>query len=146
MSSDEELVARLRGLLAEHDPVPPEVVDAAQDSYAWRTVDAELARLAADSLLVTDRVRGDPARLLTFRADGTTVEVEVSESVGRLRVLGQVMPPFEGRLRVEQPGSTIEVEVGRLGRFAVENLRPGPTRLRWTPTGDRLLCTEWTVL
>ena len=146
MSPDEDLLARLRGLLADDDPVPPEVLAAAGDSHAWLDIDAELARLVADSLLVAETVRGDTARLLTYRAGTLTVEVEVSESAGRLRILGQLMPPTPARIRAEQPDGRTEVEAGPLGRFTFENLRPGPTRFVSTLPGDRPVYSEWTVL
>ncbi len=148
MPPDEDLLASLRGLLADDDPVPPEVVAAAEDSHVWYDVDAELALLVADSLLAAEAVRGDSARLLTFRAGTVTleVEVEVSGPAGRLRILGQLMPPTQARVRAEQPDGGAEVAAGPLGRFTFENLPPGPTRFVSTPAGDRPVYTEWTVL
>ncbi len=146
MPTDEDLLARLRALLADDDPVPPEVVAAAQESHSWYDLDAELARLIADSLLAAESVRGDSTRLLTYRAGTRTIELEVSESAGRLRILGQLMPPTPARVRAEQPRGGTEVEAGPLGRFTFEDLRPGPTRFVSTSPGDRPIYTEWTVL
>jgi hypothetical protein len=144
--AEDELLARLRGLLTGDDPVPPEVVAAAEDSHSWYAIDEELARLVADSLLATDAVRGDSARLLTYRAGARTVEIEVSESAGRLRILGQLLPPAQARVRAEQPGTGVEVAAGPLGRFTIENLPPGPTRFVCAPAANPPVCTEWTVL
>jgi hypothetical protein len=157
MPADDELMARLRDLLAEDDPVPPLVVSAARESLSWRTIDAELARLVADSLvadslLATAEVRGDAARLLTYQVDEIVIEVEVTETSGRLRVVGQLVPPMVARVQAEQPGGSVEVHADRLGRFTAEGVLRGPTRFACTPvdddgvqTGPPVL-TEWTLL
>ena len=48
----------------------PSVLAAARGSFTWRTIDAELAELAYDSALDTERLTAvrsaDTARLLTF--------------------------------------------------------------------------------
>lgn len=146
MSSDDDLLARLEALLADDDPPPAAVVAAARDSYRWRDIDAELASLTADSLLAAEAVRGEQARLLTYRAGGITIEVEVTESAGRLRVLGQLVPPRAARVRIEQPQRAVEADVRELGRFRAEELPPGPTRFVCTPAGASPVRTEWTIL
>ena len=142
---DDELLARLAAELADDDPVPPLVLAGARDSLAWRTVDAELARLVADSLLATADVRGDETRLLTYQAGAVVVELEVTEVDGRVSVAGQLVPPAPARIRVEQPGGVVEVDADRFGRFTVEGLNPGPTRFACTGDGP-LALTEWTLL
>jgi hypothetical protein len=144
--SDDELLGRLRVLLAEDDPVPAEVVSAARDIHSWPRIDAELARLVEDSLLSATAVRGDAARLLTFQADAVSLEIEVTEAAGRLQILGQVLPPTAAQIRVEQPGDGVDVSVGQLGRFTAENLRPGPTRFICTLAEQAPVRTEWTLL
>jgi hypothetical protein len=143
--TDDELLARLAVELAGDDPVPPLVLAGARDSFAWRTVDAELARLVADSLLATVDVRGDEPRLLTYQAGDVVVELEVTEVDGRVSVAGQLVPPTPARVRVEQPGGVVEVDADRFGRFTVGGLNRGPTR--FVCTGDEpLALTEWTLL
>ncbi len=148
--TDEQLLDRLRGVLARVDPVPAVVVESARDSYGWRTLDAELARLVADSLLATASVRGSAARLLTYHAGDLTIEVEVTEIAGRLRVLGQVVPPQAARVLAEPGtpgGHSTEVSADPLGRFTFSDLPPGPTRFRCAREGDAPpVQTEWTVL
>ena len=41
----------LRAAIATADPVPPEVLRAARESFTWRTIDAELAALTYDSVI-----------------------------------------------------------------------------------------------
>ena len=79
------LMAEVRAVLENADPVPPAVLAAAKGTFTWRTIDSELAELVADSAdslagAVGAGVRGETApRLLTFEAAGLVVEVEVAE-------------------------------------------------------------------
>ncbi|MDP9795145.1 hypothetical protein J2S43_003657 [Catenuloplanes nepalensis] len=138
---------RLAAMFDRVDPVPEAVLAAARDAFGWRTIDADLARLTADSLLTEAAVRGDAARLLTFEAGGTVIEAEVAGTGTALRVLGQVVPPGPARVRLEQPGGTAETVADALGRFTLTGVRPGPSRFVCTrlPSGPAVR-TEWTVL
>jgi hypothetical protein len=149
--SDDELMIRLRDVLAGDDPVPPEVVAAAERSHSWYGVsatdlDQELAALVADSLLATEVVRGESTRLLTYRAGTRTVELEVDETDGRLRIAGQLVPPTAARVRAQWPDGGVDTEAGRLGRFTFDGLPAGPIRFVCTPPGGSPVRTEWTVL
>jgi hypothetical protein len=145
-TDDESMFEELGEVLRRVDPVPPAVVTAARESYAWREVDAALARLTADSLRNLAAVRGGSGRLLTFAAGAVTIEVEVTLAGGRLRVLGQLVPPQPARVRVDQPGGSVEVAADRLGRFAVADLPAGATRFHCIPAEGEPVRTEWTLL
>lgn len=150
-SDPDSLAGELRELLRQVDPVPAQVLDAARVSYGWRTLEAELAQLTEDSLLAGagTELRGEPARLLTFQAGERTIELEVSDlGGGRLRVLGQLVPPQPARVRVDQPGpdqsggpveaqrgGPVEVTADSLGRFTFRELPLGPTRFACQPLG-----------
>lgn len=132
--NDGSLLEELRTVLRQVDPVPARVREAAKASFAWRTVDAELAELAFDSLvdqhqLATVRAAGEP-RLLTFTAPGLTVEVEVAASGGRRRLIGQLVPPGAAQVKVRHPGGAVTVDADELGRFTVAEVEPGPVRLQ----------------
>lgn len=138
LDPDLELLAgELQDLFTRADPVPAEVLAAGRSSFGWRDLTAELALLTADSLVAGSAVRGDePARLLSFQAGDWTIEIEVSVHGGRLRVLGQLVPPRPARLRADHPGGSVTVAADPLGRFAVRDLPPGPTRFACQPLGD----------
>lgn len=150
--ADAALLDRLRPLVDEDDPVPPEVVAAARAAGAWRRMDEALARLTDDSVNLSAGVRGGATRLLTFEAGELTIEIEVSEADGRNRVLGQVVPVRRALVRVEQPAHTEETTTDALGRFRIADLPAGPTRLHCTPlrtdgTPDGVpVRTQWTLL
>jgi hypothetical protein len=151
-SGDERVASDVWHLLRRVDPVPPEVVAAARGSFGWQVLDAELARLTADSRLVAADVRGGPARLLSYQAGERTIEIEVTDLAGRLRILGQLVPPQPARVRVEQPAREVEVAADHLGRFAVPDVPPGPTRFACQPLGPAgepvgaALVSQWQML
>lgn len=149
---EERLAGELAALLRLVDPVPAEVVEAARGSLGWRTLESELARLTADSLLAGADVRGEQARLLTYQAGERTIEIEVSDAGGRLRILGQLVPAEPARVRADQPTGGREVDVDSLGRFAIRDLPAGPTRFTCQPLGPdgepagAEIHSEWLVL
>ncbi|MFD0744362.1 hypothetical protein ACFQ1L_23015 [Phytohabitans flavus] len=64
---DDALMAELRRIAAEVDPVPPSVIEAARAAIFTRHLDHELAELVADSAdagsgLLYEAVRGPGAR------------------------------------------------------------------------------------
>lgn len=146
-TSNEELLVRLGSLLAEVDAVPESVRAAAVASYSWRSPNSELARLV-ESMAAAAEVRGGEARLLTFRADSITIEVEVIPVRDRLRIVGQLVPPQPARVQVEQPGADSEVgtDADGLGRFMLDGTSPGLARLVCTPAESGPVRTEWTTL
>lgn len=130
-----ELPEGLRELLTQVDPVPPQVVAAARDSFGWRDLDTQLARLVAQGAPVGAGVRGGGSRLLTYQAGDVTVELEVSQIGPRLRVVGQLVPPQPATVRVYQGETHIEVVADQLGRFTVADLPAGPARFSCLPSG-----------
>jgi hypothetical protein len=165
-SSDEDhdaLLARLGGLLRAGDGPPELAVSLAQQSFGLRTVDAELAALVADSEIeagaVAVRAAGSATepRLLTFEGSDLALEISVEPAGGRgaagggaaqRRLLGQVVPPGPARIEVRQPAAPDPrwIDADDRGRFAVENLDPGPVSLTCHRTGQRPVATEWTLL
>ena len=146
---DERLLAELGELLGRATPPPGWVIEAAKRSYTWRTVDAELAELTADSRLDREPagVRGaaEP-RALTFEARDLVIEVEVSVSGAERRMLGQLVPAQRARIEVRQDEEASTVEADELGRFVVERLRARPVSLRCHLAGRGPVVTEWVAV
>jgi hypothetical protein len=140
---------RLAGLVI--DPVPERVTFAAKASLAWRTIDAELAELTYDSALDAERltlVRGaSAARMLTFSAGDLTVDVEVEETNGDLRLIGELAPAQRAFIAVRHPEGTIEVETDEVGRFRTGSVPAGPISLSLRlAAGGSTVQTEWITL
>jgi hypothetical protein len=145
---DEGLLDELRELF-DRSPPPSRVVEAAKESYTWRTVDSELAELTNDSLVDQPAVltRGpSDHRALTFEAPDLVIELEVAMSGRQRRLLGQLVPAQAARIEVSQPGATVTVEADAAGRFSVPGLESRPARLCCRLAGRELVCTEWVLL
>lgn len=152
-SADNELLAQVRVMFDETDPVPEILVDAARATLSWRTIDAELAELTTDSLLEGAAVRsGRAPRLLTFTAGAATLVVEVAEHVrgagiGR-RLLGQILSPRPAEVEVRHAAGTTSVTADEFGRFRAEEVPPGPISLacRFGGALQPQLVTSWVTI
>jgi hypothetical protein len=141
---DDALAAELASVLRAHDPMPSSVVSAARGAFAWRTIDAELAVLAADSMLeAAAGVRGSGDRQLTFEAGGVSLEVDVVE--GGRRVDGQVVPPQPGEVELEGPHTRSSAATDVQGQFSL-SVWNGPARLRFRPMAGPAVVTDWVTL
>src|SRR5260370_33838830 len=82
--TDEEILARLRRIMAEADPVPGPLLGAARAVFGLRDLDARVAELVRDSLVDSPvtAVRGDGPRLLSFEAGDVVIECGVTGPAG----------------------------------------------------------------
>jgi hypothetical protein len=150
----DELEEMLRRLAADREPVPPLLLQAAADAFTWRDIDGELAELVFDSALAGDEdmlVRGlqEQQRLVSFRAEELTIDVEVTDMGSARTVLGQVTPAWRGAMDIRGAQATVTVEVDELGRFQSRSLRAGPMSLRLSPAAGgpaRPVVTEWVCI
>jgi len=147
---DARLEEELRELAARLEPVPDRLVQAALDAYAWRTIDAELAELAFDSLAEQDQaalVRGQQQeRLLSFRASGLTIEVEVTAAGPARRLIGQLVPPQAAEVEIRRQDAVVTIATDEFGRFIADRMPAGPVSLRFGLTpgeGRSAVVTEW---
>jgi hypothetical protein len=147
-SDDERLFAELTEAVRAGEEVPGRFVDAAKAAFAWRTIDAELARLSYDSLddeQTRMATRADDAaiRALTFMADRLTIELEITAE----SVLGQVVPAQPGRLRVQiGTGQQLTSPIDEIGCFVVEPVPAGPFRLHCQTADGAEARTGWITL
>lgn len=146
--SDDALLNRLGRLLAEVDPVPKSVIDAAKASATWRTIDSELAALRHDSVLDRNEwvgVRGGGSRWLSFTSPNLSIELEVLGG-RRARLIGQVEGLSAGRVEICYPNATVPVETDRVGQFSCPT-QPGPMSVRVTDNATGMVTqTEWVVI
>jgi hypothetical protein len=135
----------LRNVIDRADPVPQAVVEAARAAYTWRTIDAELAELTADSALAAAGVRSSSApRLLTFEGNGVEIEVEVAQTGSTRRLSGQLVPVGPAQVTVRWPGGTGETAADQLGRFAIDGVPGGSVSLAVLRAGaEHQIVTSW---
>ncbi|MEU0580131.1 hypothetical protein ABZ465_23145 [Streptomyces griseoincarnatus] len=138
---EELLEEELRQAASLLDPVPPALLQSAVDAFALRDLEARVAELTFDSLVDAIPVRGAAAapRMLTFSADGTTLDVELTEE----GLIGQVLPPAPARIEVltgSRPSTTATAD--DMGRFTAPVTPSGPFALRLLTT-DETVMTEW---
>jgi hypothetical protein len=143
--STDPTFATLRSVIGRADPVPPAVVEAARAAYTWRTIDAELAELTADSAMAAAGVRSTSApRLLTFEGAGVEVEVEVAQAGSTRHLSGQLVPVGPAQVTVRWAGGTKEATADDLGRFAVEGIPAGSVSLVVARAGaQHPIVTSW---
>lgn len=140
---DPALLAELDVLLRARGEPPAHVLHAARESFTWRTVDAEIAALTYDSLLddVTTIRAADQPRILTFEADGLTIEVELDAGARGRRLLGQLVPGRPVELELRSGGAVIGTATADdLGRFVLA-LPDAPLRVSLRcrlPDGERV--------
>ena len=147
---DAVLEEELRHVIEHVDPVPENLLVAAKDCFTWRTIDSDLAELVFDSVAEDHGVlvRGaDHARLLSFRASGLTIEVQVTGAGQARRIIGQLAPPQRARVRIRQGPDVRALDADELGRFS-GTLREGPFSLMCTgiSPASRPVVTDWIVL
>jgi len=139
MSNDEQedrLLAELRRLTSELDPVPDEVTAYAKAALGWRRIDAELAELLSDSALeqqgALTRSGVAQARSMSFRASELELDVEIRDVERGVVVMGQLAPPTPARVAVQRDDGSeaASVEADELGRFRFELQEGGRIRLR----------------
>jgi hypothetical protein len=135
---DDELMTELRELLGRTDPVSAEVTDFARAALGWRRLDADLAELLEDSALeagsaALTRSGGSGSRWLSFRADGVSIEVELSAEGDAHTMLGQIAPaPGAASVELQKfdGGTAAAAEADSLGRFRLTFETGGRFRLR----------------
>jgi hypothetical protein len=143
--STDPMFTTLRSVIDRADPVPAAVVDAARAAYIWRTIDAELAELTADSAMATAGVRSTSApRLLTFEGAGVEVEVEVAHTGSTRHLSGQLVPMGPAQITVRWSGGTQETTADDLGRFSLERVPAGSVSLAILRAGaEQPIVTSW---
>jgi hypothetical protein len=145
---DEQLLAALKESLRVRQAVPPEFIELGRNAYAWRDIDAELARLTYDSIHATSgalSIRSESASIrgLTFTSAHLTIELQVNED----SMLGQVIPIQEGTIEIQpRTGSIATIQVDKVGYFAIRPIPDNPFRLHCHTTHGSDVLTGWITL
>jgi hypothetical protein len=145
---DDELLRELKEALHARRAVPPSFVEAAENAFAWRNIDAELAQLTYDSiecapLIEVTRSETASIRALTFTHPRLIIELEVSADA----VLGQIVPPQTGTIEVQtHAGTGPEISTDEIGYFSIQPIPHGPFRLRCRVAAGIDVLSGWVTL
>lgn len=143
--TDEDLMARLRALGSQLDPVPDDVVMAGRSALAYRDLDVRLAELVDEGMPVGAGTRGDAdGSWFTFEVDDVVIEVAVRARGGEQHLVGQVDGARVSRLTVRQTAGSSDPDVDELGRFST-TIEPGPVSVVVELDDDRRIATSWIV-
>jgi hypothetical protein len=145
--ADRRLLAEVRTVLDEVDPVPDAVRASARAALTWLTIDAELAALAEDTALAGAGVRSTGLRRsLTFESDGGVLAFEVSEDGDTRQIVGQADRSAD--LTVRHNGEPITVATDEQGRFRISGVLAGPVSLHcvFRDTPESPIVTSWIVV
>jgi hypothetical protein len=152
---DNRLLADLRRVAAEADPVPEIVVAAARAAITTRDLDSEVAALVADSTetrgedpAAPEPVRADPAqsRMLSFAGGGLQVDLEVTQRGAVTDVIGQLTGAPVAGCVLEYAGGRQPLSPDELGRFVATGIRPGPLRVRCRSATGGSVTTSWVTV
>jgi len=146
-AADDELIARLRTVAAQADPVPEALLAAASAAFGLRELDVRVAELVRDSAVGASAtaVRGLGARMLSFEAGDAAIECEVTARGSRRDVIGQLVGAVATALQVQVAGArAVDVRVDSRGGFSIAGLPAGPFRLRCALADGSTLMTSWT--
>ena len=143
---DDELLAMLAEAQQAAESVPREFIEAGKAAYAWRTIDAELAKLVYDSAMeevqLAGQVRAEQAQLraLTFTTSELTLEIEVTAEA----LLGQLVPPEPGEVEViTSKGKAQQAPIDDVGCFTIRPVPAGSFRLHCRTASGVFVVTNW---
>ena len=144
--NDGALLARLRDVLAEVDPVPGHLASGAKALLGLRRLDEELAELVRDSAeedgrLLAVRGEGD-VRLISFETGPVTVELQVTERGPARDLVAQVSGTGIARAEIDTSGGRQPVPVED-SLFTLDGVAAGLLRLRLLTDSGRELVTSW---
>jgi hypothetical protein len=146
MMDDEELMADLRRICAQSDPVPEFVVDNARDALLTRRFDEELAELLLDSAAESGLLRGEQerVRLLSFQLTDLSLEVRV-EYLGEQASVRGFVEGMTGQVEVDLGSEHRTVPIDADGEFTTEVPR-GAVRFRLRAHDGVIVTTRWVLL
>jgi hypothetical protein len=146
MSSDDEMIERLRRIANQVDAVPDPVTEAARAAFSTRRLDDELAELLRDSFATSPadvRAEQPGPRLLSFEADLVSLELQIEEVHGQFVVRGIAVGTV-GDAEVEtMTTGPHAATIDQQGWFRVEALPVEPLRVRVRAANGSAVTTGW---
>lgn len=143
-NDDDLLLAELRRIVDQIDPVPGAVQVAARDALRWRAADVEHAVLLGDAI-VDEPDSGH--RTLTFGAAELTIElsVEATDRGAAMSLAGQIRPAQTAVIVIRQDDELVATRADDGGRFRAVGIPAGLVSV-CCRLHERLVETEPTAL
>jgi hypothetical protein len=130
--TDVLLLAELRALWTEADPVPATLTRQVSFALDLTRLDAEVAQLVR--LEQPELVRGGDTRSISFETDALSVMVGVTGGPdGTVRLDGWLAPPAPHRVTARTEGREVTATADEGGRFALPAVPSGLTQLIVVP-------------
>jgi hypothetical protein len=146
VTTDDELMQRLRRVANEVDPVPDLVTDSARAAFTTRRLNDELAELLRDSQATTPadvRLEQPGLRVLSFEVGEVSLELQIEQIRDRLLMKGLAIGTV-GDAEIETAttgphGAGIDEQ----GWFRIGELPVEPLRVRVRAARGGTVTTEW---
>lgn len=123
---DLRLLAGLRELWEDADPMPASLVDQIRFAIQLEDVDLEVMRIREQEGFAVARSSAEQGRLITFDSESLTIMVNVSpEPGGTIRLDGWLTPPAEHPIEVRTANGPLTTTSDAEGRFAVGGVPHG---------------------
>jgi hypothetical protein len=123
---DLRLLAGVRELWEDADPMPATLVDQIRFAIQLEDVDLEVMRIREQEGLAVARSAAEQGRLITFDSESLTIMVNVSpEPGGTIRLDGWLTPPAEHPIEVRTSSGPLTTTSDAEGRFAVGGVPHG---------------------
>ncbi|HVV23807.1 MAG TPA: hypothetical protein VHF06_30515 [Pseudonocardiaceae bacterium] len=143
---DASILAEVRQLWAERDPLPDGLVDQIQFAIDLEHLDVEVLRMTL--LDEATSTRGDEvSRLVTFSSDTLTIMIRVFPAKdGTNRIDGWLTPGDSHPVELRTGDDTLTTESDTTGRFAFRAVPGGLAQLMVKPAGTAKTVTTPAIL
>ena len=143
---DAAILAEVRQLWSERDPLPDGLVDQIQFAIDLECLDVEVLRMTL--LDEATSARGDElSRLVTFSSDTLTIMIRVFPGKdGTNRIDGWLTPGDSHPIELRTGDATMTTSSDQTGRFAFSGVPAGLAQLMVKPTGTTKTVTTPAIL
>jgi hypothetical protein len=135
--SDFELLAEVRDMFQAADPMPAELPERIRFFLAFRDLEIEVARLAAEQDQLAVAARGsEESRTITFDSESLTIMIRIDANTdGTVRVDGWLAPSQRREVEMKCAAEPLCVTSDEQGRFAFPQVPRGTAQLVVRPAG-----------
>ena len=133
---DVALLAELRELYGEVDPMAADLVERIQFALALEDLDVEVFRASTEAGALPGVRGAEETRTITFDSDSLTIMFSISPAgAAAVRLDGWLAPPAPHRVELRTGSGTMETSADADGRFAVDDVPHGLAQLVVHPAG-----------